>query len=499
MDCLRKPQLDKRRRRVLRDDNKGSGRNRSGQAVVHSASVTMVKLYTDAALTYSQPRITDFGLAKCIADDSKQTATGQILGTPSFMPPEQAIGDNDSVDVRSDVYALGGLLYTMLTGRPPFLAETAVATVMQVVNDEPVSLRRLNPDIDRDLETICLKCLEKNPHARYATASEVGAECERYLNRHPIHARPISALARGGRWCHRNPIVTVLAVSVAVVLLLGTVISTYFAIQSSNNAEIAGRNAQQAIDNLSLVQEQKGIAESNALKAKRSEEKAVAQAALLRTRTALLRQSIHSYLKMYQNTCAIGGDIAAANDVERAFTAFERFDSHEQVVMNSKILNAKEAIRLQLTAWKEHGGPSPEAVNFAVLELTKQCRLAWENRCDAISPRRRGQPSSVIRDLERQLVVQDLYDRAILAARGLVDAGDIAAAQQFRDEFEKLYWGELHFVESERLNSSAVESAMIRIRKCLERWNAGLPPIKLAKLVSDLESACQDSLTSEDR
>ncbi|MCH7725956.1 MAG: serine/threonine protein kinase, partial [Planctomycetes bacterium] len=114
-----------------------------------------------------QPRITDFGLAKRIASDSKHTATGQILGTPSFMPPEQATADNDSVSRQSDVYALGGLLYAMLTGRPPFRADTSVATVMQVINDEPVPPRRLNAAIDRDLETICLKCLSKNQRDRY--------------------------------------------------------------------------------------------------------------------------------------------------------------------------------------------------------------------------------------------------------------------------------------------------------------------------------------------
>lgn len=429
-----------------------------------------------------QPRITDFGLAKRIDGDSKQTATGQLLGTPSFMPPEQAIGDKDNVGVRSDVYALGGLLYSMLTGRPPFRAESAVATVMQVINDEPVPPRHLNAAIDRDLETICLKCLEKNPHARYATAGEVGAECERFLSGHPIHARPIGALARGGRWCRRNPIVAALAASVVVALLLGTVVSTYYAIQSNNN--------------LSLVREQKKIAEANALKAEQSEKKAVGQAALLKAQTALLQKSIHSYMNMYLKTCAIGGDIAAASDVDDAFAAFEKFDSREQLVTNNYIANATKSIHRLLTEWKEQGGSRPEGVNFAVLELTKQCRLAWEHRCDAISSRRRGETSSAIRDIERQLVVNNLYDRAIRAARGLAGASDVTAARGFRNEFEKLYWGELHFVESERLNSNAVESAMFHIRKCLEPWNDGPPPSKLAQLVSDLELACSDSLTS---
>ena len=148
-----------------------------------------------------RPRITDFGLAKRIAGDSKHTATGQILGTPSYMPPEQAAGDNENVDRRSDVYALGGLLYAMLTGRPPFRADTSIATVMQVINDEPVPPRRPKLRYRSRLGNDLPKMSGKNPRARYSTAEEVAAECQRFLDGHPIHARPISSLARGGRWC----------------------------------------------------------------------------------------------------------------------------------------------------------------------------------------------------------------------------------------------------------------------------------------------------------
>ncbi len=122
------------------------------------------------------PRVTDFGLAKKIQGDSGLTGSGQIMGTPSYMPPEQAGGPRGEVGPAADVYALGATLYALVTGRPPFQAATAMDTVLQVITDEPVSPRRLNPALDRDIETICLKCLEKEPSKRYASAQALADE-----------------------------------------------------------------------------------------------------------------------------------------------------------------------------------------------------------------------------------------------------------------------------------------------------------------------------------
>jgi len=456
-----------------------------------------------------QPRITDFGLAKRIEGASKHTATGDILGTPSFMPPEQATGDNRQVDRRSDVYALGGLLYAMLTGRPPFRADTSVATVLQVINDEPVPPRRLNMAIDRDLETICLKCLEKNPAGRYATARQVAEECERFLAGRPIHARPISSLARGRRWCLRNPMSATLAAAVIVTLLAGTGISTHFAIQSNrfaiaseHNAATARRKHSEAIATLEQLRKEKLRAEQNEQRAKLAETKAVTQASQLQTQTQLLRTSIHSYLKMYLRTCAIGGEIAASDDVRTANAAFARFASTNQLVTNNKIIQARETIGRHLIAWREQAGRRPKQLSVAVLELTKQCRLAWEYRCDAIvsggGGRRGGggQKSSVIRELERQLIVEELYNRATRAARGMAEASNFNAAMRSRYEFDKLFWGEIHFVASTDQESSAVEGAMVRIRECVKVWRQGPPPSELAQCVVDLETACKHGFES---
>src|SRR5262249_54587802 len=152
-----------------------------------------------------QPRVTDFGLARRIEGDSELTMTGQVLGSPNYMPPEQAAGKRGKLSRRSDVYSLGAMLYHLLTGRPPFVGEALTDTLEQVLNSEPVGPRLLNPAVPRDLQTICLKCLEKESGKRYATAQDLSFELGRFLNDEPIQARPISRAERVWRWCRRKP------------------------------------------------------------------------------------------------------------------------------------------------------------------------------------------------------------------------------------------------------------------------------------------------------
>jgi eukaryotic-like serine/threonine-protein kinase len=171
---------------------------------------------------YEEPKITDFGLATNAQENSQLTATGTVLGTPSYMPPEQARGKHEEMGKWSDVYSLGATFYETLVGRPPFTAATLGETLQQVMTVDPVSPRSLNPAIPRDLETICLKCLEKNPARRYQTGQELADELQRFLDDRPILARPTSRTEKFVRWCRRNPVIAgaIAAVSLAAVFAI---------------------------------------------------------------------------------------------------------------------------------------------------------------------------------------------------------------------------------------------------------------------------------------
>ncbi len=166
-------------------------------------------------------KITDFGLARRIDADPSFTATGARLGTPSYMAPEQALGRSRAIGPAVDVYALGALLYEMLTGRPPFRGETAADTERQVIEDEPTAPSRLHPKVPRDLETIALKCLRKEPAQRYATARELAGDALHFLRGEPISARPLGRVQRGVRWVRRNPTHAGLVAAVAALVVLG--------------------------------------------------------------------------------------------------------------------------------------------------------------------------------------------------------------------------------------------------------------------------------------
>jgi predicted Ser/Thr protein kinase len=152
-----------------------------------------------------QPRITDFGLAKRVEQASDLTQSGAVMGSPSYMPPEQAAGRQAEVGPASDVYSLGAILYQMLTGKAPFLGATAVDTLRQVIEQDPVAPSKLNDKVPSDLETICLKCLEKKPAQRYSSARALAEELERFLNHQPILAKPASTARKVVSWCRQRP------------------------------------------------------------------------------------------------------------------------------------------------------------------------------------------------------------------------------------------------------------------------------------------------------
>jgi tRNA A-37 threonylcarbamoyl transferase component Bud32 len=177
-----------------------------------------------------QPRITDFGLAKLMEHDSVLTQSGVVMGSPSYMPPEQAAGRHGEIGPPSDVYSLGAMLYELLTGRPPFRAATALATLQQVLEAEPAAPRRLKADIPPDLETICLKCLEKAPSARYPSARALAEELDRYLKGEPIQARPAGTVRKLVNWGRRHP--GILAAAAALVML-GLAFGSFYLVEEN--------------------------------------------------------------------------------------------------------------------------------------------------------------------------------------------------------------------------------------------------------------------------
>jgi hypothetical protein len=203
-----------------------------------------------------RPHLTDFGLAKRVQAEASLSPSGAVVGTPSYMAPEQAAprrgpaGAGGGLTTRADVYSLGAILYELLTGRPPFRAETPLETLLQVLGREPVRPRSLNGRLDLDLETICLTCLQKEPGKRYGSAEALAEDLERWLRGEPILARPVGSLGRFRRWCRRNPVVAGLTGAVAASLVAGTVISMVFAVAANEraNAERAARQRAEAAE-----------------------------------------------------------------------------------------------------------------------------------------------------------------------------------------------------------------------------------------------------------
>lgn len=193
-----------------------------------------------------EPHVTDFGLAKRVQGDPGASApggagglteTGQVLGTPSYMPPEQAAGKIKDIGPRADVYSLGAVLYCALTGRPPFQAASTLDTLLQVLDHDPVPPRTLNSAVPRDLETICLKCLAKEPGKRYPSAQELAADLDRFLAGQPVHARRIGAVGRVWRWCGRKPALAAACAVAAAALVTTVVLSINFAVHQSRAAD----------------------------------------------------------------------------------------------------------------------------------------------------------------------------------------------------------------------------------------------------------------------
>ena len=210
------------------------------------------------------PKVADFGLAKKLedADDSASTRTGTVMGTPSYMSPEQASGQIRELGPATDQYSLGAMLYELLTGRPPFLGAKPIETILQVVRDEPIPPSKLRPKCPADLETICLKALQKSPAQRYASCAEFADDLLRYLAGEPILARPVAMPERIWRWCRRNPKIAIPSAAAILMMLIATTVSTWsYMTVSAKNLEIQSER-DFARNQEKIAKEQQSLAES---------------------------------------------------------------------------------------------------------------------------------------------------------------------------------------------------------------------------------------------
>jgi WD40 repeat protein len=241
-----------------------------------------------------RPRITDFGLAKRLDTDPGLTATGQVMGTPSYMAPEQAAGGTAEVGPTADVYALGAILYELLTARPPFRGVSVLDTLAQVRTAEPVAPSRLVRGIPRDLETICLTCLEKAPSRRYPTAQALADDLRSFLDHRPIGARPVGRIGRFRRWCQRNPSVAFAAASASALLILLAVGSTVAAIRFNDLLHQAEQSERRRTEQLwTSLRDRARSGRSSGLMGRRAESlKAIREAAALRPSAELRNEAI---------------------------------------------------------------------------------------------------------------------------------------------------------------------------------------------------------------
>src|SRR5262245_6025199 len=287
---------------------------------------------TDRAL------VADFGLAKLLEQPSELTRAGDVMGTPAYMSPEQA-RDSSRLTVQSDVYSLGATLYHMLVGRPPFQAATAVETLRQVQDDEPAAPSRQNRAVDRDLETICLKCLHKEPPRRYVSAAALAEDLKRYQDGFPIQARPAGYAARLRRWCRRNPLLAG-AVALAATFLAAALAATSVGYVTTS-AALAGKSKALLESEQSYQQSREVVNQFFTLV---SEDVLLNQPGAQPLRNELLQLALVHYQRFLAER---GQDPALLEEIARTHYRVALIQQAIQPEAGAGLTSLKEALRLQ--------------------------------------------------------------------------------------------------------------------------------------------------------
>lgn len=393
---------------------------------------------------HGQPRITDFGLAR-LESTSGETGLGELVGTVSYMPPEQAAGE--SVSPLSDVYSLGATLYSLLVGHPPFHSASTADTIMQVIHKEPVRLRQLNSSVPRDLETICLKCLEKQPSHRYSTASELALDLRRYLDHEPIAARPAGFVTQIVKWTQRNPRIASLAsvLTFAVLALFAT--SVIYNAQLSVERQHA-LEAERRAHNMMEI--------SSQLLATLDERRASGAGLVLMRATNLGR------------LCTAASELAETQDrdaVDSAIQAFEREAVWFSDDLNRPLVESITDLNAVVATWQSD--PAPADVSAAVATLQLRAREAWLS--EAASER----TASSVQNLVAARLAQTV--ELILVSGSRDECED--AISRFRRQQRGV-------VPVVGLQSLADECAAVD--RQLRKWSSGPPPTDLAKVAGRL-------------
>ena len=260
------------------------------------------------------PKITDFGLAKRLESDDGQTHTGQVMGTPSYMAPEQARGDTKSAGPPADIYALGAILYEMLTGRPPFKGSSAIETVRQVIEQDPVSPSRVQFRVPRDLETICMKCLQKEPGKRYATAKDMADDLNRYLHGMPIRARRTPLIERALKWSRRHPTFAALS-AIGALMVVSSIGAGWWYLDHKRNVERVAAQSEAVLLKESandLLHAREAMSKHNLSQA---------EVILTARKKILERENKRGLESLYARTNQMLGEVEKAVDADRAAKA----------------------------------------------------------------------------------------------------------------------------------------------------------------------------------